>query len=81
MQFLDGFEDRPRPLTDGAAKLVEALPLASPFFVLISRSALTPKLVRRAMGEAGGRFGSASPSSMAFSLMDEVGELLLPKLL
>ena len=69
-------EDKPRPLTDGA----EAVVLALPFPVLTSRSALAPKLMRRANadGEVGDALGSASPSSMAFSLTDEEGELLLP---
>lgn len=71
-------EDKPRPLIDGA----EALLLALPFPVLTSRSALAPKLIRRANadGEVGDVFGSASPSSIAFSLMEVEGELPLPEL-
>lgn len=73
---LGRLEDKPRPLTDG----VEAVLLALPFPVLTSRRALAPKLIRRAKaeGEVGDAFGSASPSSMAFSLMDVEVELPLP---
>jgi hypothetical protein len=54
--------------------------LALPFAVLTSRRALAPKLMRRtkAEGDVGDAFGSVSLSSMAFSLTDVVGELLLP---
>ncbi len=54
--------------------------LALPFAVLTSRRALAPKLIRRAKaeGDVGDAFGSVSPSSIAFSLMDVVGELPLP---
>ncbi len=71
--------DKPRPLTDGA----EAVLLALPFPVFTSRSALAPKLIRRANddGDVGDAFGSASPSSMAFSLTDVEWELPLPTLL
>ena len=77
-------EDAPRPLTDGAEDaLVETLPLALPDPpVLTSRRAFAPKLIRLANGDVGDIFGSASPSSTAFSFMEEVeGELPLPKLL
>ena len=61
---------------------MEALPLALPLPpVLTSRSAFAPKLIRLANGDAGDMFGSASPSSTAFSLMGEEDELPLPKLL
>ena len=72
-------KDKPRPLIDG----VEAVCLALPFPVLTSRSARAPKLMRRAKddGDVGEALGSASPSSMAFSLTEVDGELLLPKLL
>ena len=61
---------------------MEALPLALPFPpVLTSRSAFAPKLIRLANGEVGVIFGSTSPSSIAFSLMEVDGELPLPKLL
>ena len=77
---LEGWlEDKPRPLTDGA----EAVCLGLPFPVLTSRSARAPKLMRRAKddGVVGEALGSASPSSIAFSLTEVDGELLLPKLL
>ena len=76
-------EDTPRPLTDGAEDaLVETLPLALPDPpVLTSRRAFAPKLIRLANGDVGDMFGSASPSSTAFSLMEAEGELPLPKLL
>ena len=62
--------------------LAEALPLALPVTpVLTSRSAFAPKLIRLANGDVGDALGSASPSSMAFSLMEVEGELPLPKLL
>lgn len=61
---------------------MEALPLALPVPpVLTSRSAFAPKLIRRANCEVGDAFDSASPSSTALSLMEEEGELPLPKLL
>ena len=61
---------------------MEALPLALPVPpVLTSRSAFAPKLIRRANGDVGDVFGSASPSSTALSLMEVEGELPLPRLL
>ena len=84
-EYLDGkwLENRPRPLTDGAeAMFVEVLAVVVPFPVWTSRSALAPKLNRRAKaeGEEGEELGSASPSSIALSLTDVEGELLPPKL-
>ena len=62
--------------------MVETLPFALPGPpVLTSLSAFAPKLIRLANGDVGDRFGSASPSSTAFSLMEAEGELPLPKLL
>ena len=80
---IEWLENRPRPLTDGAeAMFVEALAVAVPFPECTSRSALAPKLNRRAKadGEVGEGLGSASPSSIAFSFTDVDGELLLAKL-
>ena len=76
-------ENTPRPLRDGAEdELMEALPLALPDPpVLTSRSAFAPKLMRLANGDVGDMFGSVSPSSTAFSLIEVEGELPLPKLL
>ncbi|KAI9772254.1 MAG: hypothetical protein M1840_001003 [Geoglossum simile] len=60
-------EDKPRPLEVGGETKVEALPLAALLFpARTSLSALAPKLMRRAKGEAGGG-PVASPSSMTFS--------------
>ena len=61
---------------------MEALPLVLPVPpVLTSRRAFAPKLIRRANGDVGDEFCSASPSSTAFSLMELEGELPLPMLL
>ena len=61
---------------------MEGLSLALPVPpVLTSRSAFAPKLIRRAICEVGDMFGSASPSSIALSLMEVEGELPLPRLL
>lgn len=61
---------------------MEDLPLALPVPpVLTSRSAFAPKLIRLANCDVGDVLGSASPSSKALSLMEEEGELPLPKLL
>ena len=46
----------------------------------MSCSALAPKLIRRAKGDVGDCVGGASPSSMAHSSIDELGESLLPEL-
>lgn len=74
-------EDKPRPLTDGEeAECMEALPLPFPEPVFTSRSALAPKLIRRAKAVVGDPFDRASPSSIAFSSMEMDGEVPLEKL-
>ena len=56
---------------------MEALPLMFPVPVLTSRSALAPKLIRRANGEVGDPLNMASPSSTALSSIDVVGDVPL----
>lgn len=53
---------------------METLPLTFPVPVFTSRSALAPKLIRRANGEVGDPLGAGSPSSTAFSSIDVDGE-------
>lgn len=60
--------------------LLETVPLKFPVPVFTSRSALAPKLIRRAKGEDGDSFGAASPSSTALSSMEADGDVLLETL-
>lgn len=51
------------------------IPLLFPFPAFTSRSALAPKLMRRANGDDGDSPRGTSPSSTAFSSMEAVGEV------
>jgi hypothetical protein len=73
--------NKPRPLLGGdESGLLETVPLKFPAPVFTSRSALAPKLIRRANGEDGDSLGAASPSSTALSSMEADGDVLLATL-
>lgn len=60
--------------------LMETIPLWFPFPAFTSRSALAPKLMRRANGDDGDSPKAASPSSIALSSMEADGDVPLEPL-
>ena len=65
-------DDKPRPLAVGEeAEVMEALPAVFPFPPLTSRSALAPKLIRRANGVVGVDMGVSVSSTALSSMLGE----------